>query len=191
MSRLKIIIGSTRPGRKGPVIGEWINNIALEHPGFEVEILDLGDINLPMMDEPNHPRFKKYTQQHTKDWSAKIEEADAFIFVTSEYNHGFPAPLKNALDYLHSEWKYKTAAIVSYGGVSAGLRAAIGLKSVLTALGIMVIPEAVSIPFFTQFINDDNELVPNEMMINSAKGMFKELALWTESLKTLRESKAD
>src|SRR5579864_3115325 len=124
------------------------------------------------MDEPNHPRLRQYTKQHTKDWSARVEAADAFVFVMPEYNFAFTAPLKNALDYLHHEWHYKPVGLVSYGGVAAGTRAAQMLKQVLTALKMCPLTEAVSIPFFPQFIDEDGALQPNEVMEQSAATML-------------------
>ena len=118
MTKLKIITSTTRPGRKGASIAAWVSEVLKSHPEFEVEVLDLGLINLPLMDEAAHPRLKTYEHAHTKKWSAKIEEADAFIVVLAEYNFGFPAPIKNAIDYLHQEWAYKPMGFVSYGGLS-------------------------------------------------------------------------
>ena len=98
MPRLAVIIGSTRPGRAGLPIAQWFVERARAHGGFEVEVADLAEIDLPLLDEPNHPRLRKYTKQHTKDWSARIERADAVVFVTPEYNYGYPAAVKNAID---------------------------------------------------------------------------------------------
>lgn len=187
MYKLKVITSTIRAGRKGPVMAEWIAKKARETGNFEVEIIDLGELNLPMMAEPNHPRAQKYEFEHTKEWSAKIDEADAFIFVTAEYNYSYPAPLKNALDYLAFEWNYKAAGIVSYGGVSAGTRAAIQLTGDLPTYKIVPLPEAVNIPFYWQFINDNEELVGNEIMDQSADMMLKELSRWTKGLKVVKE----
>jgi NAD(P)H-dependent FMN reductase len=108
--------------------------------------IDLAEVGLPLLDEPNHPRLQQYSHQHTKDWSAAVSRADAFVLVTPEYNHSFPASLKNALDHLVRDRADKPAGIVSYGGVSAGLRAATALKPVLAALRLVLVVEAVSIP---------------------------------------------
>jgi NAD(P)H-dependent FMN reductase len=185
MNKLKIITSTTRPERKGIFVADWIKNIAITFGKFDVELLDLAVINLPLMDEPNHPRLQQYTHEHTKKWSAIINEADAFIIVLSEYNFSFPAPIKNALDYLLNEWKYKPAGIVSYGGVSGGLRSTQMLKQVLTALSIMPIMEAVSIPFFNKYILED-KFVPEEIVIKSAHVMLTELERWCEALKIMR-----
>jgi len=185
MNKLKIITSTTRPERKGVFVADWIKNVAITFGKFDVELLDLAVINLPLMDEPNHPRLQQYTHEHTKKWSAIINEADAFIIVLSEYNFSFPAPIKNALDYLLNEWKYKPAGIVSYGGISGGLRSTQMLKQVLTALSIMPIMEAVSIPFFNKYIRED-KFVPEEIVIKSAHVMLTELERWCEALKTMR-----
>jgi NAD(P)H-dependent FMN reductase len=187
MYKVKVISSSVRPGRKGPVIAKWITDVAQQH-GFEAELLDLGEINLPLMNEAVHPRLKQYEHEHTKQWSAKIEEADAFIFVTAEYDYSYPAPLKNALEYLVHEWAYKPAGIVSYSiGPFAGVRALANLKPDLLSLKIIGLAEAVSIPAYNQFLNENDEFVPNELLINSAVLMFKELARWTKGLKAIKE----
>lgn len=188
MYNLKIISSTIRPGRKGPIIANWITETADEHDSFKVEMLDLGEINLPLMNEPHHPRLGKYVNEYTKKWSAKIDEADAFIFVTAEYNHTYPASLQNALQYLSQEWNYKAAGIVSYGGVSAGTRAYIDLKRDLLTFKMAPLVEAVNIPFFTQFINDENVLIPNEVMEKSADAMLDELARWSAGMKVIKEN---
>lgn len=189
MYNLKIISSTVRPGRKGPIIAKWIAGVAKNNSLFHVEILDLGEINLPLMNEVNHPTLKKYELDHTKKWSAKIDEADIFIFVTAEYDYGYPAPLRNALEYLVHEWGYKAAGIVSYGGVSAGTRAANSLKGDLATLRMVPVSDAVNIPFFTQFINDQGEFTPNEITLKAADKMLNELLRWAKGLKSIRENK--
>ena len=160
---------------------------AEEHGGFDVQVTDLAELNLPLLDEPNHPRLKQYTKQHTKDWSALVAASDAFIFVTPEYNYAFNAALKNAIDYLHGEWQHKAAGIVSYGGIAAGTRATQMLKQVLTALKIMPVPEAVNIPFVAQHLDEDKRFKSTELIDGSAKVMLDEVLRWTESLAQLRK----
>jgi NAD(P)H-dependent FMN reductase len=184
---LRIIIGSTRPGRVGPSVAAWITERAIEHGGFDVQVTDLAELNLPMLDEPNHPRLKKYVHQHTKDWSALVEASDAFIFVTPEYNYGFNAAVKNAIDYLHSEWQRKPAGIVSYGGVAAGTRATQMLKQVLTAVKIMPVPESVNIPFVAQHLDEDRRFKSSELIDASATAMLDEVLAWAEPLAELRK----
>jgi NAD(P)H-dependent FMN reductase len=185
---LQIISASTRPGRKGIAVARWIQQLAQEHGGFDVELVDLAEVALPLMDEPNHPRLRQYVHQHTQDWSATVSRADAFVFVTPEYNHSFPAGLKNALDYLSAEWADKAAGLVSYGGVSAGLRAATAIKPVLTSLRMLPVVEAVSVPFFTQFVTDDEHFVPNAELEAGGKAMLDELQRVTGAFRTLRDA---
>jgi NAD(P)H-dependent FMN reductase len=190
MPKLQIFIASTRPGRAGLPIAEWFHERAVAHGGFEVELVDLAAIDLPMMDEPNHPRLKDYIHQHTKDWSAKVDGADAFVFVTPEYNYGFTAPLKNALDYLHQEWQHKPVGFVSYGGVAAGTRAVQMLKQVVTTLRMLPVFESVNIPFHTQFIDEDGRVQANEVMEQAADAMLDELLRAEGSLRVRREPAA-
>ncbi len=190
MYNLKIITSTVRPGRKGPIIAAWVAEMAAKNGQFNVEVLDLGEINLPLMNEANHPVMKKYEHEHTKQWSAKIDEADAFIFVTAEYDYGYPAPLRNALEYLLHEWGYKPAGIVSYGGVSAGTRASQALKMDLGTLRMVPLSEQVNIPFFSQFINEQGQFVPNEISLKAAETLFKQLVRWTKGLKLIKEDRA-
>ena len=189
MYNLNIISSTVRPGRKGPVIAKWIDAKAKETGAFNTEILDLGEINLPLMNEAHHPVLKKYEHEHTKNWSAKINEADAFVFVTAEYDFGYPSALRNALEYLSQEWGYKAAGIVSYGGVSAGTRAANSLKADLATFKTVPLSEGVNLPFFTQFINENGGLTPNEITEKAAATMLKELLRWTKGLKIIKENK--
>jgi NAD(P)H-dependent FMN reductase len=188
MPRLMIIIASTRPGRVGLPVAEWFTGVAEAHGGFEVEVADLAEIDLPFMDEPKHPRLREYQHEHTRLWSARVDSADAFVFVHPEYNFGMTAPLKNALDYLHHEWHYKPVGLVCYGGISAGTRAAQMVKQVATALKMMPMFEAVQIPFVAQFLDDERRLVPNDVMSAAAPAMLDELARWEEALRPLRRA---
>ena len=188
--RLMIVIASTRPGRVGLPIARWFSDRAEAHGAFEIDVVDLAKLNLPFYDEPKHPRLRQYAHQHTKDWSARVAAADAFVFVMPEYNFGFTAPLKNALDYLSLEWQYKPVGLVSYGGVSAGTRAAQMIKQVVTTLKMSPVPEAVSIPFVQQFIGPDGAIQANEVMETSATAMLDELVRWTRALSALRVESA-
>lgn len=189
MYNLKIITSTVRPGRKGPLITGWIKDLAVRNGNFNVEVLDLAAINLPLMDEPNHPSLKKYEHEHTKWWSVKIDEADAFIFVTAEYDHNYPAPLRNAIEYLHWEWAYKAAGIVSYGGVSAGTRAATSLKSDLASMRVVPLLEMVNFSFFMKNIDEQGSFHANEISHKAAELMLKQLARWTKGLKIIKEDK--
>ena len=186
--RLGVIIASTRPGRIGLPVATWIIDAAKAHGGFEIEVLDLSEINLPLLDEPSHPRLQQYAHAHTIEWSKRIDALDAFVIVMPEYNYGYSAPLKNALDYLFKEWAYKPAGLVSYGGISGGLRAAQMIKQVLTTLKIVPLTEAVAIPFVAQHIDDEGVFQPTESLNAQAKAMFVELQRWSAALKPLRRA---
>jgi NAD(P)H-dependent FMN reductase len=186
MYTLKIIIASTRPTRKGPLIADWFLNILKDHPEFEVEVLDLKEINLPFLDEPEHPMLARYQHDHTKEWSKTIQGGDAFIVITPEYNYGYPASLKNAIDFLYREWNYKPIGLVSYGGIAAGTRAVQMLKQVFTGLKMMPLAESVNIPIFTKYINENEIFIGDEVLEKSAHTMLKELLKWTELMKQMR-----
>lgn len=190
MPRLLVIIGSTRPGRIGLPVATWFADAARAHAGFDVDLADLAEIDLPLLDEPKHPRLRDYKHEHTKAWSVRVAAADAVAFVTSEYNAGPPASLKNAIDYLSQEWRYLPATIVSYGGVSAGLRAASQLKQNLQMLSVPVITPAVSIPFVQQFLNDDGVIQPNDTMTEAAAQALDELLRWEGAMRELRADNA-
>jgi NAD(P)H-dependent FMN reductase len=172
---LLIVIGSTRPGRIGASVGAWFAERARRVGGFDVRIADLAELALPFLDEAAHPRLQRYEHAHTRAWSAIVAAADAVAFVTPEYNHSFPAPLKNALDMLAVEWRGKPAGIVSYGGVSAGLRAAAQLKPVLSALQMIPTPGGVPIPMVGQKMQD-GVLIATDVMNDSADALVRELA---------------
>ena len=142
------------------------------------------------IDEPKHPRFGEYVHQHTKDWSAIVSRGDAFIFVVPEYNYGFNAAIKNALDYLNVEWRGKAVGFVSYGGVAAGTRAMQMLKPVLAALKLVPLAEAVNIPFVQQFLDADRKLQPNEIMESAATAVLDELVAWSAALHAIRSPAA-
>jgi len=188
MLQLKIIIASTRPGRKGKMVGDWFAALSEQYSEFNVEVLDLKEINLPDMDEMAHPRMKQYQHEHTKQWSAKIDEADAFVIVACEYNHGYSGPLKNAIDYLYSEWTYKPAAFVSYGGVAGGARSVQMLSEVLTSLKVVPLYETVTIPLIQKFIDQNQQFVANDVITKSAHVMMQELIHWSTAMKDMRTS---
>jgi NAD(P)H-dependent FMN reductase len=154
MPRLGVIVASVREGRAGAPVADWFVERARQHGGFDVKLVDLKAIDLPLLSEPNHPRLQKYTHEKTKAWSATVSALDAFVAVTPEYNFGPSPALVNALDHLYVEWNYKPLGFVSYGGVSGGLRAVQMTKMLLTSFKIVPIVEAVSIPFIAKALQD-------------------------------------
>jgi NAD(P)H-dependent FMN reductase len=187
MPRLLIVTASTRPGRIGPAVTEWFAQVAAEHNGFEIEIADLAELNLPLYDEPSHPRLGNYEHEHTKRWSAIVDRADAVVFVMPEYNYSFSAPLKNAFDYLHHEWRYKPVGFVSYGGVSGGMRAVQQFKQVVTTLTMLPVPVQVALQNVAQFFHD-GRFEPDQGAEGAAKTMLDELARVAPALTGLRAS---
>lgn len=186
MINLKVLTSTNRPTSKGRSVAVWIVETAVKTNEFHVELLDLAEINLPFMDEPHHPRMQNYMHEHTKKWSKSIDSGEAFIIVLGEYNYGFPAPIKNAIDYLHNEWKHKPLAFVSYGGVSAGLRSTQMLKQVVTTMNMMPIQEQVNLPFFANDMDENGVFRPNESAVRSAESMLKALKKWSIVMKPLR-----
>lgn len=182
--KLNVITVSTRPGRLGPKVAAWFHNFARAHGGFDVAEVDLDSFHLPVFDEPKHPRLQEYSHDHTKAWSQSVASADAFVFVTPEYNYMPPPGFVNAVDYLLYEWSYKVAGIISYGGPLGGARAAQMEKLLLTSVKVMTVPEGVSIPLPTHM--KDGEFTPSPPIEASAKGMLDELVKWAGALKTLR-----
>lgn len=186
--RLGIIVASVREGRRGGPIGTWTEAQARAHGGFEAELLDLEAIDLPLMNEPNHPRLRDYVHPHTKDWSATVEPIDAFVFVTPEYNHGLIAPLKNAIDYLHQEWLYKPVGFVSYGGVAGGTRAVQMLKQVLGSLRMVPVYPGVAISNVSAVLPPGADRLPDdERREAAAVTMLDELMRVQAATAQLRE----
>lgn len=187
MRRLSVVVSSTRPGRAGLPIGRWFLERARAHGQFDVDFVDLLEVNLPFHDEPKHPRLGHYQHAHTRAWSARVAAAEAFVFVTAEYNSGTPPALANAIDFLHREWAYKPVGFVSYGGVSAGTRGVQMTKQIVTTLEMMPILEAVHIPFFTQHLDAaSGAFRPPEISEQAAAAMLDELLRWSDALAPLR-----
>jgi NAD(P)H-dependent FMN reductase len=185
LPRLLIVIASTRPGRRGSAVADWFAAHARAHGGFEIEIADLAELALPLLNEPNDNARDDYIHEHTRRWSAIVAAADAFVFVMPEYNRTFTAPLKNALDFLYYEWNYKPVGLVSYGGMSGGLRAAYAIKPALTALRLVPIDDAVTFSDVRRRIVD-GQLQPDERQAGNAAGMLDELAKLATALAPLR-----
>jgi NAD(P)H-dependent FMN reductase len=175
VTRIMIIVGSVRPRRVGLPIAKWVSAAADDLEDIEIDFVDLAELALPMMDEPNHPRLRQYTKQHTRDWSARVEAADGFIFVTPEYNH--------SLDFLAAEWWRKPVGVVSYGGVSAGTRGVVALEPVMAVLGLVRVGAAVEISLLDGLQIADGQFVPSEKESAILTKMFSELTSLAQSLK--------
>ncbi len=185
--KLQTIVCSTRPGRIGPQIGKWFNEFALQQSGFTAELVDIADYHLPVYDEPNHPRQQDYQHEHTRKWSEKIDQGDAYVFVLPEYNFCPPPAFFNALNFIYNEWNYKPCGFVSYGGVSGGLRSAQLAKQLVTALKMMPIPEGVLVQMPWNKLDDDSHFKAEAPHESSATDMLKELHRWAAALKAMRQ----
>jgi NAD(P)H-dependent FMN reductase len=183
---LNIVVGSTRPGRLGPTIGKWCHNFAREHDKFEVELVDLREFRLPLLDEGSHPRLQQYEHETTRKWSESVASADAYVFVTPEYDYFPPASLVNAVQVLLREWSYKCAGIVSYGGISGGLRSTQVLRQLLGNVNVHALPQTVPMPNFNQFIDQHGTFQPSQPIQDGMRVMLDELAKWANALKPLR-----
>lgn len=184
--KLDIIVTSTREQRAVTSVASWFLEQAKQHGNFEIQLVDLKEVNLPLLDEPHHPMQRRYQREHTKAWSKTVEDADAFVFVVPEYNFGMPPALLNALDYLYFEWNYKPAGFVSYGGISGGTRSVQMAKQVLTTLKVVPLPEAVTLPFFAKHVDAEKRFIADESQQKAVTTMLDELLRWTTALRTLR-----
>lgn len=184
--KLHVIICSTRPGRVGPSVANWFTSYAKSNSQFDVALIDLADFELPVFDEPKHPAMRDYQHDHTKRWSASVDAADAYIFVTPEYNYCAPPSFYNALNYLVKEWGYKPAGFVGYGGASGGLRAIQQAKTLVTTLRMMPVTECVMVPMVGAMIDDNKTFTSNELIDKSADALLNELHRWAVALKPMR-----
>ena len=185
VTKLLVIIASTRPGRLGLPIANWAISEIEKYGGFEVDVADLALLDLPMLDEPHHPIHRNYEKPHTIAWSKRVDAADAILIVTPEYNYSMPGSLKNALDFLYQEWNYKPVAFISYGGMSGGMRSVQMAKQVVTTLKMVPVAEAVNIHMVPKYIHD-GQFVPDEMHVTSLKKVLIELSRWAAALRPMR-----
>ena len=184
MLKVAIILGSTRPGRNGEAVAKWVYDIAKKRTDAEFEYVDIKDYELPLLDEPNPPSLGKYSKDHTKVWSARIDSFDAFDFVTPEYNHGIPGALKNAIDFLYKEWNNKVAGFVSYGG-TGGVRSVEHLRLVMAELQIATVGAQVQLSLFADFENF-SVFKPAPYQEKSVTAMLDQIISWGIALKPLR-----
>jgi|SRR5581483_1814205 len=185
--KIQVIIGSTRQGRLGEKPAKWVVEELKKKEGVEVELIDLRDWPLPFFDEPQSPSTSKenYTNPLAAKWAKKVGEADGYVMVVAEYNHGYTAVLKNALDYVYYGWNKKPVAFLSYGGISAGTRAVQQLRQVVLELEMIPIRAGVHIPFVWNKFDEKGNLKTEE--IHGLDAMIDSLLWWTETLKTARK----
>jgi NAD(P)H-dependent FMN reductase len=187
--RIGVILGSTRPGRRGDQLASWVLATAREHGGADYQLIDLADHQLGNLDEPGNPTHQKYTHPHTHAWSRLIDSIDGFVFVVPEYNHSFPGALKNALDYVYREWNDKAAGIVSYGGWAAGVRAAEALRLVLAELQVATVRAQPAVPAVAAF--HTGTFVPADGLAAAVRTMLDQLIPWSDALRSVRADKSE
>ena len=184
MTRIAIIIGSTRPGRKAESVARWVHTQAATRDDANFELVDLADYNLPHLDEPVAAAMcSDYTHPHTRAWAAAINSYDGYIFVTPEYNHSTTGVLKTAIDYLYSEWHNKAAGFVGYG-LAGGTRAVEHLRLIMGELQVADVRAQVALSLSADF--DGAHLQPGEHQSQILHTMLDQVVAWSGALKTLR-----
>ena len=185
MTRIGIILGSTRPNRNGEQVARWVYDIAARRTDAEFELVDLRDYPLPHLDEPLPPSMGQYQNDHTKDWAATIASFDGFVIVTPEYNHGTSGVLKNAIDYLYAEWNNKAVGFVSYGAVG-GARAAEHLRLVAGELQMADVRQQVTLSLATDFENY-TVFKPGDYQVAALTTLLDQVVAWSKALAPLRQ----
>jgi NAD(P)H-dependent FMN reductase len=188
MTRIGIILGSTRPNRNGEQVARWVYDIASRRSDAEFELVDLRDYPLPHLDEPLPPSMGQYQNDHTKAWAAKIASFDGFVIVTPEYNHSTSGVLKNAIDYLYAEWNNKAVGFVSYGGVG-GARAAEHLRLVAGELQMADVRQQVALSLLTEFENF-SVFRPGDYNVAALDTLLSQVVAWSTALAPLRQPTA-
>ena len=185
VTRIGVILGSTRPGRRGEPVARWVMEQAASRSDAEFELVDLADYPLPHLDEPLPASMGQYQNAHTQEWAATIGRFDGFVFVTPEYNHSTSGVLKNAIDFLYAEWNNKAMGVVSYG-VIGGARAAEHLRLVAGELQMADVRTNVALSLFTEFENF-TDFKPSDRQAQVLDTLFGEVIAWSQALAPLRQ----
>jgi NAD(P)H-dependent FMN reductase len=183
--KIAIIVGSTRPGRKGDAVAKWAYEIARKRADADFALVDLASFELPLLDEPMPSASGSYSHPHTKTWSAAIASFDGYVFVTPEYNHGTSGALKNAIDFLYNEWTDKAAGFIGYG-YTMGARAIENLRVVLASLQVATVRPHVGLSLFTDF-ERATVFKPTETQEKSLNSVLDHVIAWSGALKVLRK----
>ena len=184
MIKVAIILGSTRPGRKGEAVARWVHEQASRRDDADYELVDVADYDLPLLDEAIPPSQGKYQKDHTKRWAEKIASFDAFVFVTPEYNHSTSGALKNALDFLYAEWNNKAAGFVAYGS-AGGTRAVEHLRGIMAELQVADVRNQVALSLFEDFENFST-FKPRDLHLKGLGAMLDQLLGWGGALADYR-----
>jgi NAD(P)H-dependent FMN reductase len=185
--KIGVIVSTTRPTRVGRKVADWFMDQVKNVSDIEFDLIDLAEENLPFMDEPQSPSSGQYEHERTKQWSKKISGYDGYVYVTAEYNHGYPAPLKNAIDSLFHEWAKKPVALVGYGGMG-GARAIEQLVNVIAQVNGVALSSTshtVRIIDVWSAFDEQGNMKP-EFVKGHIDNLVKELKWWGEALKSAR-----
>jgi NAD(P)H-dependent FMN reductase len=188
VTRIAVILGSTRPGRNGEQVAQWVLENASRRSDATFELVDLADYPLPHLDEPLPPSLGQYQGDHTKAWAEKIASYDGYIIVTPEYNHGTSGVLKNAIDYLYAEWNNKAVGFVSYGS-AGGARAVEHLRLVAGELQMADVRQQVVLSLATEFENF-SVFKPGDYNLPALETLFDQVIAWSSALAPLRAQAA-
>lgn len=188
MTKIAIIVGSTRPGRVSGTVANWVHTIASKRPNASYDIVDIAEFNLPIYDEALPAALGKYDNEHTRAWASAIADFDGFVIVTPEYNHGAPSALKNALDFLYAEWNNKAAGFVSFGS-AGGVRAVEHLRLIAAELQIATVAAQLQLPIALDFANYP-EFTPGETREAELGRVLDQVENWTSALASIRAAAA-
>ena len=184
MTNIGIILGSTRPNRAGAAVAQWVYDLALSRSDAKYELIDVADLDLPLLDEPVPASMGQYAHAHTRAWAAQLADLDGFIFVTPEYNHSITGALKNAIDFVYGEWNNKAAGIVSYGS-AGGARAAEHLRTICGELQIADVRAQVMLSLTEDFENY-SEFKPRPHHDAALDTLLKQVNSWSTALEGVR-----
>ena len=184
MTKIGIILGSTRPGRNGEAVAKWVLDVASKRTDAEFELVDLLDFNLPHLDEAMPPAMGQYSKPHTIEWANKIASFDGYVIVTPEYNHSTSGALKNAIDFLYTEWNNKAVGFVSYGS-AGGTRAVEHLRLIAGELQLADVRAQVALSLMTDFENF-SKFLPSERHEQTLGVVLDQTVAWSAALAPLR-----
>ena len=177
--QLAVIVGSTREGRMASTVADWLVTQAQQREEVELDVIDLADLDLPMI-------YPQVPEPAVRAYLERIDRADAFVVITPEYNHGYPASLKQAIDLPREQWRRKAVAFVSYGGGAGGLRAVEQLRQVFAELHAVTIRDSVSFHMAWDRFDESGEPHDPARCNAGAETMLDELAWWATALRTAR-----
>jgi NAD(P)H-dependent FMN reductase len=181
-----ILIASTRDRRRGERVAAWFDAIAQAREDVRCELVDLLAWDLPWYRDAVMPARGGYEDEARRRWAAKVAGADGYVFLTPEYNHGYPAALKNALDHLYLEWNHKPVTFVTYGGSAGGVRAAEQLVQVAVELKMAPLRAQVHIPMAGRIFGRDGTGEVEQRHVDAANVALREVAWWARALRAAR-----